>query len=220
MGESVFLENDSLGGGAGESSQSVVRIAEPHAREDPRHKYARFEKPAFLQRYRLPVVRIQKARPQRNFNFPVDDRLDQALDHGGAVLSVSVEMNDNPGTLQQREIAAGLQRRALPQVDIVTHAVHIQTVETTLRRRCGPVIDDDNRVAEGQEIQHRGAENGVLVVSRYDNENGAILHISSEPEPYAGGKIAMGSVPPLTFVELARDGYPRLHGRMLCGPGI
>ena len=220
MGESVFLENDSLGSGARESSQAVVRVAEPHAREHPRHYYARFEKPAFLRRYRPPVVSIQKSRPQRNFNFPADDGLDQAADHGGAVLSVSIEMNDDPGIFQEREIAAGLERRALPQIDIVTHAMHRQTVETTLRRRCGPVIDDDNRVAEGHEIEHSGAENSILVVSRYNNKNGAILHISSEPEQCSGGKMAMGSAPPLTFVELAWDEYPRLHGKMLCGPGV
>jgi hypothetical protein len=30
----------------------------------------------------------------------------------------------------------------------------------------------------------------------------------------------MGSAPLLTFVQLAQDGYPRLHGRMLSEPGI
>ena len=54
------------------------------------------------------------------------------------------------------------------------------------------IVHHDNRVPERNEVGYRGAQHGVLVICRYDNENGVRLHTTSSAEPTVLSKIRVG----------------------------
>ena len=120
--------------------------------------------------------------PRRNrlpsaYGVVVDQGVDQPRDIGGTVLSVGIESHNIIGTLLQREVDAGLQRGALPQIDRVRDNSGARRERNLSRRVMGAVIDDNHVIASPHQVRNDGAEDGGLVKSRNDNPNRARISL-------------------------------------------
>lgn len=87
------------------------------------------------------------------------------------MLSIGIESHNVIGTLLQREVDAGLERSALPQIDRVRENSGAGRKRNLPRRVMGAVIDDNHAIASAHEIRNDRAEDCGLVKSRNDDPN-------------------------------------------------